>query len=52
LPDNASATAFSLAVSGSGLLRVVTTPLIDAEETDSAFQKKVNFRGPGQFSTG
>jgi uncharacterized protein with GYD domain len=52
LPDNASATAFSLAVSGSGLLRVVTTPLVSAEETDSAFQKKVNFQAPGQFSTG
>jgi uncharacterized protein with GYD domain len=50
LPDNASATAFSLAVSGSGLLRVVTTTLVTAEETDSAFQKKVNFQGPGQFS--
>jgi uncharacterized protein with GYD domain len=52
LPDNASATAFSLAVSGSGLLRVVTTTLVGAEETDSAFQKKVNFQGPGQFSAG
>ena len=49
LPDNASATAFSLAVSGSGLLRVVTTTLVSAEETDSAFQKKVNFQAPGQF---
>ena len=52
LPDNASATAFSLAVSGSGLLRVVTTTLVSAEETDSAFQKKVNFQAPGQFRTG
>jgi uncharacterized protein with GYD domain len=51
LPDNASATAFSLAVSGSGLLRVVTT-LASAEEMDSAFQKKVNCQAPGQFSTG
>jgi uncharacterized protein with GYD domain len=52
LPDNASATAFSLAVSGSGLLRVVTTTLVSAEETDSAFQKKVNFQAPGRLSTG
>jgi uncharacterized protein with GYD domain len=52
LPDNASATAFSLAVSGSGLLRVVTTTLVSAEETDNAFQKKVDFRAPGQFRKG
>ena len=52
LPDNASATAFSLAVSGSGLLRVTTTPLVSVEETDSAFQKKAQFQAPGQFSTG
>jgi uncharacterized protein with GYD domain len=50
LPDNASAAAFTFAVSGSGLLRVVTTPLISAEEADSAFGKKVNFQPPGQFS--
>jgi uncharacterized protein with GYD domain len=52
LPDNASAAAFTLTVSGSGLLRVVTTALISAEETDSAFQKKVDFQPPGQFSAG
>jgi uncharacterized protein with GYD domain len=52
LPDNASATAFSFAVSGSGLLRVGTTPLVTAEETDKAFQKKVNFQPPGQFTAG
>jgi uncharacterized protein with GYD domain len=50
LPDNASATAFTLAVSGSGLLRVITTILVSAEETDSAFEKKVNFQPPGQFT--
>jgi uncharacterized protein with GYD domain len=52
LPDNASATAFSFAVSGSGLLHVVTTPLVSAEETDSAFQKKAQFQPPGQFTAG
>jgi uncharacterized protein with GYD domain len=52
LPDNASATAFSLAVSGSGLLRVTTTPLVSAEETDTALQKKANFQAPGQFTGG
>jgi uncharacterized protein with GYD domain len=52
LPDNASATAFSFAVSKSGLLRVGTTSLVTAEETDEAFQKKVNFQPPGQFTAG
>jgi uncharacterized protein with GYD domain len=52
LPDNASATSFSLSVSGTGLLRVVTTTLVSAGEMDSAFQKKVDFQAPGQFSTG
>jgi uncharacterized protein with GYD domain len=50
LPDNASASAFALAVSGSGLLRVTTTPLLSAEETDKALQKKVTFQAPGHFT--
>jgi uncharacterized protein with GYD domain len=52
LPDNVSATAFSFAVSGSGLLRVITTPLVSAEETDMAFKKKAKFQAPGQYSAG
>jgi uncharacterized protein with GYD domain len=52
LPDNASATAFSLAVSGSGLLRVTTTSLVSVEEMDMALQKKPNFQAPGQFTGG
>ena len=50
LPDNASATAFSLAVSASGLLRVTTTPLVTAEEMNAALQKKADFEAPGQFT--
>ena len=50
LLDNASASAFALAVSGSGLLRVKTTPLLSAEETDKALQKKVTFQAPGHFT--
>jgi uncharacterized protein with GYD domain len=52
LPDNASATAFSLAVSGSGLLRVTTTSLVSVEEMDMALQKKPYFQAPGQFTGG
>jgi uncharacterized protein with GYD domain len=50
MPDNASASAFSLAVSRSGLLRVTTTPLFSEEETDNALQKKVSFQAPGHFT--
>jgi uncharacterized protein with GYD domain len=50
LPDTASATAFSLAVSGSGLLRTTTTPLVTVEEQDKALQKKISFQAPGQFT--
>jgi uncharacterized protein with GYD domain len=52
LPDNASATAFSLAVSGSGLLRATTTPLVSVEEADKALQKKASFQAPGKFTGG
>ena len=52
LPDNASATAFSFAVSASGLLRVTTTPLLSAEEMDIALPKKANFKAPGHFTGG
>ncbi len=50
LPDTASATAFSLAVSGSGLLRTTTTPLLTVEEQDKALKKKISFQAPGQFT--
>jgi uncharacterized protein with GYD domain len=50
MPDNASAAAFALAVSRSGLLRVTTTPLLSEEETDKALQKKVSFQAPGYFT--
>jgi uncharacterized protein with GYD domain len=52
LPDNASTTAFSLAVSGSGLLRVTTTSLVSVEEMDMALQRKPTFQAPGQFTGG
>lgn len=48
LPDNASATAFTLTVSKSGLLRTTTTPLLSIEEADRALAKKISFRAPGQ----
>jgi uncharacterized protein with GYD domain len=47
LPDNVSASALSLAVSASGLVRTKTTPLLTVEETDQALQKSANYRAPG-----
>jgi uncharacterized protein with GYD domain len=48
LPDNGSATAFTLTVSKSGLVRTTTTPLVSVEEADKALEKKISFRAPGQ----
>lgn len=47
-PDNATATAFSLAVNASGAIRLRTTVLMTPEEVDEAAQKTVEFRPPGQ----
>lgn len=50
MPDHASAAAFSLAVSTTGVCRNIrTTPLLDVHEMDKALKKSaVGFRGPGQ----
>src|SRR5205807_10137358 len=47
LPDNVSASALSLAVSASGLVRTKTTPLLTVDETDQALEKNVSYRVPG-----
>ena len=47
LPDVVSASALSLAVSATGLVRTKTTQLLTVEETDRALAKKVNYRAPG-----
>ena len=48
LPDNASATALSLAVNASGAVTGNLTVLITPEEVDEATRKTVNYRPPGQ----
>jgi uncharacterized protein with GYD domain len=48
MPDNASMSALSLAVSATGLVRSRTTVLMSVEETDKALGKQVDFRGPGK----
>ena len=47
VPDDATATAISLAVGASGAVSVRTTPLIDPETVDQATEKTVNYTPPG-----
>jgi len=47
IPDNVSAAAMSIRVSGSGLVRTKTTPLLTVEETDLALGRTVAYRPPG-----
>ena len=47
-PDNATATALSLAVNASGAIKLRTTVLMTPEEFDEAAKKNVNYRPPGQ----
>ena len=48
LPDNASAAAMSLASTGSGAVRIRTTPLLTVEEVDKALEMHTQYRAPGQ----
>ena len=48
LPDNASAAAVALTVSGAGTSTVKTTVLMTPEEVDVATKKKTEFRPPGK----
>jgi len=47
-PDNATATAVSIAVSSTGLISLHTTPLLTATEVDAALAKKVTYTPPGR----
>jgi uncharacterized protein with GYD domain len=48
LPDNATAAAIGLAISGGGSVRTKTTPLLTVEETDQAINKRIDYRAPGR----
>ena len=48
LPDNVSASAFSLLVTAGGGVKVKTTVLITPEEVDQATQKTLKYRPPGK----
>ncbi|MCH7996861.1 MAG: GYD domain-containing protein [Chloroflexi bacterium] len=47
MPDEASATAISLAIGATGAVRLKTTVLISPEAIDEAVKKTVNYRAPG-----
>lgn len=47
LPDNTTAAAVALTVSGSGAARVKTTVLLSPDEIDRAAHTTVSYRAPG-----
>jgi uncharacterized protein with GYD domain len=48
MPDIVAATAMSMHVSDSGLVRTKTTSLLTVDEVDKAIKKKVAYRAPGK----
>lgn len=48
LPNNVAAAAVGLTTSGSGAVRVRTTPLLTVEEVDKALEVKIKYRAPGE----
>jgi uncharacterized protein with GYD domain len=48
MPDNINASALSLAISSSGLVRTKTVPLLTVEETDKALSKLAKYKAPGK----
>jgi uncharacterized protein with GYD domain len=48
LPNNIKAAAFGMTTSGTGSVRVTTTPLLTVEEVDQALEVKTQYRAPGQ----
>ena len=47
LPDNIKAVALGLTTTGSGAVRVRTTPLLTVEDVDEALEIKTQYRAPG-----
>ena len=47
LPDNIKAVALGLTTTGSGAVRVRTTPLLSVEDVDAALDIKTQYRAPG-----
>ena len=47
VPNQVDALALTLAINATGVVRLTSTPLIDAEDIDSAAKKTVPYRAPG-----
>jgi len=47
VPDNESAIALAIAVGSTGLVDIRTTPLVTAEQVDTAAEKSVSYTPPG-----
>ena len=48
LPTSVTAAALSLTFSGSGAVRVRTTPLLTVEDVDKALETKTQYHAPGE----
>jgi len=48
LPNSIKAAALALSTSGSGAVRVRTTPLLTVEDVDQALEVKTQYRAPGE----
>jgi len=47
LPNNIAAAAVALSSSGTGAVKVRTTPLLTVEDVDQALEVKTQYRAPG-----
>ena len=47
LPSNVAAAALALSISGSGAVRIRTTPLLTVEDIDQALEMQTQYRAPG-----
>jgi uncharacterized protein with GYD domain len=48
LPSATAAAAFAMSTSGTGAVRIKTTPLLSVEEIDQALEMKTQYRAPGR----
>lgn len=48
LPDNIAAARLSTSVAASGLVSLITTPLLTVEEMDEALSKSAKYKAPGE----
>ena len=48
LPDNIAAARLAAAVGATGMVSMITTPLLTCEEMDEALSKTAKYQAPGQ----